>query len=228
MPPTERPAAGSGNGPLDAVERFLERLVRSDPFFWLAKHGFYWYTRLVHGLRLEGLENLPRDGGVVLASNHMSAWDPPVLGSSFPREINYMAKKELFESRWERLLMLGLRAFPVDRRGTDIGAIKESIRRLQKGTSIGIFAQGTRNRGHAEAFDGAAFIAQRARVPLVPAAIWRNGRTFHVRYGIPLHPEGKSRAEIKATTAEMMRRVNALLPEGMRPFDPVEPADDVP
>ena len=212
--------------PDDAVTRVLEPLVQSDAFFWLAKNGFYWFARAFYGLTLDGVEHMPKEGGLVVASNHMSSWDPPMLGSSVPREINYMAKKELFENRWLRLLMLGLRAFPVDRRSTDIGAIKEAMRRLRKGVAIGIFAQGTRNQGDAEAFDGAAFLAQRAGVPLMPAAVWREGRIFHVRYGAPLHPKGKSRAEIKATTAEMMRRVNALLPSGMRPFEPTEAASD--
>jgi 1-acyl-sn-glycerol-3-phosphate acyltransferase len=93
---------------------------------------------------------------------------------------------------------------------------------LKQGKAIGIFAQGTRNLGDAEAFDGAAFLAHRACVPLMPAAIWREGRRFHVRYGVPLHPTGTSRAEIRATTAELMVRVNALLPQGNRPFEPAD------
>lgn len=206
----------------DTIMRWLERLVQQKWFFYLSKWGFYLFVRSVYGLTLEGVENLPREGGLVVASNHVSAWDPPVLGSSIPREINYMAKKELFEHRWLRLLVLGLRAFPVDRSGTDIGAIKEALRRLRQGKAIGIFAQGTRNLGDAEAFDGAAFLAQRAGVPLMPAAIWREGRRFHVRYGVPLHPTGKSRAEIRAATAELMLRVNALLPQGNRPFEPAD------
>ena len=211
---------------MDALTRVLERLVQSDAFYWVAKNGFYWFARLCYGLTLEGVEHMPKEGGLVVASNHVSAWDPPVLGSSSPREIHYMAKKELFEHRWLRLLMLGLRGFPVDRRGTDIGAIKEAMRRLQKSGAIGIFAQGTRNRGDAEAFDGAAFLAQRAGVPLLPAAVWRDGRRFHVRYGPPLRPTGKSRAEIRATTVELMRRLNALLPAGMLPFEPDRGAED--
>lgn len=204
----------------DMMMGFLERLVQQAWFFYLSKWGFYLFFRTVYGLTLEGVEHLPRKGGVVVASNHVSAWDPPVLGSSIPREINYLAKKELFERPWLRLLVLGLRAFPVDREGTDIGAIKEALRRLRQGKAIGIFAQGTRNLGGAEALDGAAFLAQRAGVPLMPAAIWREGRRFHVRYGAPLHPAGKSRAEIRAATAELMFRVNELLPQGNRPFDP--------
>ncbi len=151
-------------------------------------------------------------GGVVIASNHFSALDPPVLGVSVPREVNFMAKKELFEQHWLRLLMLGLRAYPVDRSRSDMTAIKESLRRLKAGVAIGIFAQGTRNVGDVKALDGASFIAQRAGVPLVPAAIWREGRTYYVRFGEPLQAQGKSREEAAALTEALMQRVNAMIP----------------
>lgn len=204
------------------MTRFLERLVQMTWFYYLAKWSFYLFARAVYGLQIHGVDNVPRDRtrGLVVASNHISAWDPPVLGCSMPREINYMAKRELFEDRWNRLLMLGLRAFPVDRESNDIGAIKDALRRLKRGVAVGIFAQGTRNVGDAAAFDGAAFLAQRANVPLLPAAIWREGRTFHVRYGVPFEAAGRSRAEIRTTTAELMRRVNALLPDDVRPHEP--------
>lgn len=202
--------------------RWLERVVQMGWFYYGAKWIFYAFARLVFGLQIHGSDNVPAAGerGLVVASNHISALDPPMLGCSMPREIHYMAKKELFEDRWLRLLILGLRAFPVDRQRNDIGAIKIALRRLRRGIAIGIFAQGTRNVGDADAFDGAAFLAQRAGVPLLPAAVWREGRRFHVRYGVPFEPLGTSRAEIRATTAELMQRVNTLLPDHLRSPEP--------
>src|SRR5690606_3214117 len=97
----------------------------------------------------------------------------------------------------------------------DIGAIKESLRRLKADRSIGIFVQGTRSAGDAEALDGAAFLAQRGRVPLVPAAIWREGRRFHVRFGPPLHAEGSGRDDAKALTEAVMERIDGLIPGGL-------------
>lgn len=202
--------------------RWLERVVQMGWFYYAVKWIFYAFARLVFDLQIHGTEHVPAAGkrGLVVASNHISAWDPPMLGCTMPREIHYMAKKELFEGRWFRLLILGLRAFPVDRQRNDIGAIKVALRRLRRGIAIGIFAQGTRNVGDAAAFDGAAFLAQRADVPLLPAAIWREGRRFHVRYGVPFEPLGTSRAEIHATTAELMQRVNTLLPDHLRSPEP--------
>jgi len=192
---------------------WLDRWVRGDWFYWMAVVVFRTFARLVYGLRIEDAHKVPHDGrGLVVASNHVSAWDPPVVGVSVPREVHFMAKKELFLSRWGALLMHGLRAFPVDREASDVGAIKDALRRLASGVAIGIFVQGTRNEGDKEALDGASFLAQRAGVPLQPAAVWREGRRFHVRFGDPIEPSGRSRDEARAMTLEMMQRVNAMLP----------------
>lgn len=191
----------------------LDRWVRGKWFYLLAVTTFRSFTRLVFGLRIEDARKVPRDArGLVVACNHFSSWDPPVVGVSVPREIHFMAKKELFETAWGALLMHGLRAFPVDRRANDIGAVKEALRRLRNGLAIGIFAQGTRNAGEKEALDGAAYLAQRAGVPLQPAAVWREGRVFHVRFGDPIEPGGGRREDASAMTAELMRRVHAMLP----------------
>ncbi len=171
------------------------------------------FVRLVHGLRVQGQEHVPRTGGCVVGANHVSAWDPPVLGVATPREIHFMAKQELFVSGFWRRVYRGLRAFPVDRDGADIGAVKEALRRLQRGHAIGVFFEGTRNvSGDATAHQGAAFLAQRAGVPLVPAAIWREGRAFHVAFGPALTAHGRSREDAARLTSELAAAVKALMP----------------
>lgn len=174
-------------------------------------------ARIFYGLHIHGLENVPRAGGAVIASNHVSSWDPPIVGVSVFRRLDFMAKKELFEKPLSRAVMRGLRAFPVDREGQDIGAIKEALKRLNEGHAVGIFVQGTRSSSDAAAFDGASFLAQRAEVPLVPAAIWREGRAFHVAFAPPLTPEGRSRNEARALTEALMLEINALLPAAPTP-----------
>ena len=194
------------------IER-LTRFVQLRWFYWFAVFAFRNFARYVYGLKIHDIEKVPMSGGLVVASNHISSLDPPVLGVSVPREIHYMAKKELFVNPWMRMLVLGLRAFPVDRSKSDMNAIKSAIRKLDDGLAVGIFAQGTRNSGDAKALDGAAFIAQRAGVPLLPAAIWREGRTFHVKFGDVLIPKGKSREEASLLTQELMQSIYGMIPD---------------
>jgi 1-acyl-sn-glycerol-3-phosphate acyltransferase len=183
------------------------------PLYALAVVVVRLVVGLGYGLRVTGQEHVPRVGGCVIGANHFSAWDQPVLGVAMPREIHVMAKKELFRTWFMRRLLRGLRVFPVDRASNDIGAVKEALRRLQRGHAIGIFFEGTRNpSGTAAAQQGAAYLAQRAAVPLVPAAIWREGRRFHVRFGPALPAVGRSREEMTLATERLATAVRALIP----------------
>ncbi len=182
-------------------------------FYYLTGFIFRNYLRLFFGLRVYGRENVPLEGGLVVASNHISWYDPPLVGSTIPREIRYMAKKELFQKQPMRWLAQALKSFPVDREGPDTGAIKEALRFLQAGKAVGIFPEGTRYAEAGQAFHGAAFLAQRAKAPLLPVALWREGRRFCIRFGEPIYPQGKSRQEMVTLTEELMRRVRAMIPE---------------
>lgn len=190
----------------------LERIFHPNWFMPTAIWAVRTFARIFYGLKVYGLENVPPTGGGVVACNHVSTWDPPIVGVSINRKLEFMAKKELFQKPFLRAVMRGLRAFPVDREGQDIGAIKEALRRLAEGRMIGVFVQGTRNAGDAAALDGASFLAQRAGVPLIPGAIWREGRAFHVSFGVPITPSGKSRADAKQLTEQVMARISELIP----------------
>ena len=126
-------------------------------------------------------------------------------------------RKDLFVGWLAQRVYRGLRAFPVDRAGNDVGAIKEALRRLAAGYAIGVFFEGTRNiRGDAVAQQGAAFLAQRSGAPLVPAAIWREGRSFRVAFGPALIASDRSREAATRLTAELEAAVKALIPAGGR------------
>lgn len=196
---------------MDATPPPPRRLL--PPFYAFAVVVVRLVVGLGYGLRVTGQEHVPRVGGCVVGVNHISAWDPPVLGIATPREIHVMAKKELFASWPMRRVLRGLRVFPVDREANDIGAIKEALRRLERGHAIGIFFEGTRNvTGDAAPQLGAAYLAQRAGVPLVPAAIWREGRAFRVAFGAPLSAQGRSRVALAETTDRLVAAVRALMP----------------
>lgn len=199
-----------------SVSQVSTEQPKSTWFYWLVRAIVLFLVRNIYGLRVSGIEHVPKEGGLLVVSNHITALDPPVLGISFPRVMSFMAKKELFESRLFGLFIRHLHAFPVDRSGNASAAVKESIRRLKKGAVTAIFIQGTRNAEQGQAYDGASFIAQRAKVPVLPAAIWREGRWFHVRYGEPFEAAGSSREDMKALTETLMLKVDDLLPEGYK------------
>ena len=183
-------------------------------FYYLASYLVRNYARLFRRLKVEGLELVPlsETQGLIVASNHASSFDPPLIGSLVPREIHFMAKRELFETQPLRWVCEHLMAFPIDRNKGDTKGIKEALRFLKSGLAVGIFPQGTRNAGDAAALDGAAFLAQRAGVPLQPVAIWNEGGRLRVRFGRPFYPKDKSKAEMRALTKTLMTQIQALLP----------------
>ena len=150
------------------------------------------------GLRLnvEGTENIPKDGPLVIASNHLSLLDPPVIGVAATRKVHFMAKQELF------VPILGdiykaLGAFPVRRGGADRAAIKHGIDILNDNKVLAIFPEGTRSKtgklGKAE--PGALMMASKAMATIVPCCVMgtdyrRQGRIWPkvtVRFGKPIY-----------------------------------------
>ena len=121
--------------------------------------------------RLVGLENIP-PGGAVLAGNHQSYLDPVLLWIRAPRIIHFIGKAELWENPLYRWVLDNAGALPIDRRIVDRTAITTATALVKDGRPVGIFPEGTRVKGElGEANEGAAFIAARADVPIVPVGI---------------------------------------------------------
>ncbi|MER3410141.1 MAG: 1-acyl-sn-glycerol-3-phosphate acyltransferase, partial [Thermoleophilia bacterium] len=153
---------------------------------------------LVFRLEARGLENLPAQGGFVLAANHSSNFDPWPLGLPLwpRRQLYFMAKVELFNPILAPFLRAG-GAFPVRRGEHDVQAIETAVRLCQEGKIVAMFPEGTRKaKGLVKKFEprprtGAARIALAAQVPLVPAAIKGTERLtrlpkLKVAYGPPV------------------------------------------
>jgi 1-acyl-sn-glycerol-3-phosphate acyltransferase len=124
------------------------------------------------GVEVRGRENVPATGGVLVAANHISYIDPPVIGSVLPRQACFMARKGLFKMPilgW----MIKRAAFPVDRERPRPSTIKDAVRRLKNGGLITIFPEGRRNETGEllEAKRGLGVIAAMSNVPVVPAMI---------------------------------------------------------
>jgi 1-acyl-sn-glycerol-3-phosphate acyltransferase len=195
-------------------------------------HPFYFAVGLVswpviRGLfreRVRGLDNVP-EGGFVLAPNHVSNLDPWPLGMPLwpDRQLNWMAKTELYKPVLGTLLSWG-GAFPVRRGEGDESAIETAVERARTGEIVVIFPEGTRQRKglakkrQARPRTGAARVALRAGVPLVPAAIGGTDRILRlgplsVAYGPPVDLSGldaDEREAAKEATSRLMADIAKL------------------
>jgi 1-acyl-sn-glycerol-3-phosphate acyltransferase len=120
-----------------------------------------------------GMENIPRNGAFILASNHVSFLDPVVLGVASFRQLNFMAREDLFGNRFFRLLITSLNAFPVRKDGTGISGLKKALAKLSDGKVVAVFPEGTRGEngviGRGE--PGPGFLCAKAKAAVLPAFI---------------------------------------------------------
>lgn len=179
------------------------------------------FALLFFGWRVEGRDNLPAEGGAILCSNHISWWDPPLVGCVVKRRVHFMAKEELFKIPILGSILPALGAFPVRRGTPDRSAIRQALRVLKDGQVLGIFPEGTRSKtGRLQkAEPGTALLAIKSQAPLVPVAIlgpYRLFRPIRVRIGAPFTVEefydqrlssevlGPASEKIMAKIAELM------------------------
>jgi 1-acyl-sn-glycerol-3-phosphate acyltransferase len=185
---------------------------------WPVLHGLF-------RLRAGGLDRLPREGGFVLACNHVSSFDPWPLGLPlWPRRfLRFMAKSELYW--WPlRLVLDGAGAFPVHRGQADVEAISTAVRLVREGHVVAMFPEGTRRRkGLVKRFEarprtGAARIALEAGVPLVPAAVAGTDRLtrlgpLRIAYGDPVEIDDLRDTELRSAAQEATERLMARILE---------------
>ncbi|MBP1907502.1 1-acyl-sn-glycerol-3-phosphate acyltransferase [Paenibacillus turicensis] len=172
--------------------------------------------KLLFRLEATGIEHVPKEGGVILASNHISNFDPPTIGILLDRKVHFMAKKELFEVWGFGWLITQLGAFPVKRGGVSKESIKNSLNILRSGKIMGIFPEGSRH-DQGDGKKGAASFALRSDAAIVPVAIVGNYKLFRkvrVIYGEPLdlakYKENPSPDNVDLLTAELMNKITEL------------------
>jgi len=152
-------------------------------------------------MEIIGIENLPKSGGLIIASNHVSYLDPVVLVASLNRKIYFIAKKEVFKNTFISFILKNMNAFSVDRENVDILAFKKAINILREEKVLGIFPEGTRSsNGELQELKlGAIKIAMKTGVPILPVGIigthkiYPQGKKFPilfkhkiiVKYGAP-------------------------------------------
>jgi 1-acyl-sn-glycerol-3-phosphate acyltransferase len=188
-----------------------------NPFLYWGLRALLVPAFLVY-LRMQriGREHLPKSGPLLLASNHRSFLDPFVIGTLVRRPVYYMAKRELFEKRWQAWILNGLGAFPVDRGAGDGAALETARAILARGDVVVVFPEGTRvRRGPlGTPHRGIGRLALEAGVPVAPVAVigsenvrrgWRiRPRKVRLRVGRPLSfpTTGNSSPALAAGVAE--------------------------
>jgi 1-acyl-sn-glycerol-3-phosphate acyltransferase len=183
--------------------------------------------------RVEGRENVPRTGPLIVVSNHLTYIDPPLLGASIPRKIHFMAKEELFDSlRW-RVLVEAYGAFPVKRGQMNREALRRATGALENGWVLGVFPEGKRSPDHRlqEPLPGASLLAAVSRALILPVGISGtenvHGIGFFLRrprvtvrigppFQLPIDGEKRTRARLAQYSESIMSHIAEVLPESYR------------
>lgn len=167
-----------------------------------------------------GLENFPKEGGVLLCSNHINNFDPIVVGIMAPRPIHYMAKAEVFNVPVLGSIVRKCNAFPVKRGFSDREALRTGLKLLKEGNVFGLFPEGTRSRNGelGKGHSGAGFFASRSDAAVVPCAVIGPYKSLHklkVVYGKPIEMEEmrKSKASADEVTELIMSEIHKLIIE---------------
>ena len=183
------------------------------------------YFRTFYDFKVEGLENIPKTGALIIAGNHLSNADPPAIGSfaGLVRDSRFVAKKELFSVPGLGWFFRRSGYIPVDRARTigDFGALKEVVRALEQGQSVVMFPEGTRSKTGKpqKPKSGIGFLVYKTGAPVLPVRVegtfgWPWVRKIRVKFGTVIHlekdPALEPKAQYKQFANEVMEAINSI------------------
>lgn len=185
-------------------------------------------TNSLYDIEYIGTENIPAEGGFIIASNHVKALDPVFIALGVKdRQIHFMGKKELFEKPIVRSFLKAANGFPIVRGGADKEALDYAERVVKEGKILGIFPEGTRSKDYkpARAKSGIGLIAKEAKADILPVSIYnrdnmKKGTKLTIRFGeiIPYESLGfteeGSRDEVRACAKFVMSEIVKLWGKG--------------
>jgi 1-acyl-sn-glycerol-3-phosphate acyltransferase len=187
-------------------------------FYSFAKGVVSCLLKPIYRIEVIGTAHFPKEGGVLLCSNHISNLDPPVVGITAPRPVHFMAKEELFRVPILKSIVSNLHAFPVKRGMGDRQALRTGLEILKDDKVLGIFPEGTRSKDGklGKGLSGVGFFALRTNAVVVPCAIIGSYKPFKklkVVYGSPIDMEEfrQRKASPEEVTDYIMSHIKALL-----------------
>lgn len=166
------------------------------PYYSAARLFASGCCRIFTGWDVRGRERIPTSGGIVVASNHISFWDPPLIGAAVPRELHFLAREELLRTPVLGPLIRSFNAIPIRRGVADLSGLSRAMDRLKEGAALLMFPEGGRMQDGElhPARPGVGMMAVHADVPILPCYIsgsnrqrqwWYRGTRVRLWFGIP-------------------------------------------
>ena len=199
---------------MEKVKKISKGIIK-----WIVRGALFIWFKIFYGARIEGLENVPKEGPVIFCGNHRSYLDPPLMVVTAKRDMKFLAKEELYKNKFLAFLGWAFEAIPVKRDEKDVAAIKESLKVLKRGDCIALFPEGTRNglKKGEKVKDGVAFFAVRSGAKVVPCGIkggTKENRRITITYGKPLDYSKfkgeKDKEKLDEITNEIMNNIIQL------------------
>ncbi|MDN4074582.1 lysophospholipid acyltransferase family protein [Fictibacillus terranigra] len=180
------------------------------------------FLKSMYRIEIQGIENVPAEGGILLCSNHINNFDPPLVGVAAPRDVHFMAKAELFSMPVLKTILPMINAFPVKRGMSDKQALRNGLGILKEGKVLGLFPEGTRSKTGelGQGLAGAGFFALKSEAAVVPCAIkgeYKRGKKITVSFGKPIDftEMRVQKASAKDATNLIMLNIEKLLKESV-------------
>lgn len=210
------------------MKQFDFSQVRSYKLYHVLKPVAKVVVKVLYRAEYVGVENIPKDGGFIIASNHVSFFDPVIIGAGAARRIHCMAKAELFEKPFLGWFFTHLNAFPVKRGKSDKASVEYAVKAVNEGEVLGIFPEGTRSKDYkpGTAKAGVALIAKATGADVLPVSVYSGEKKLSpfktkvvVRFGEVIKHEELSMekgtsAELREASRLIMSKITELWEEG--------------
>jgi len=197
------------------MKKILKNIMRV-----IVRSAIFIYCKIVYRVKIEGKENVPKNGALIFCGNHRNYLDAPLMVATAGRHVHFMAKEELRKVKFFAFLAFVFDAIFVKRDAKDIGAIKTSLKYLKDGACVALFPEGTRNGAEKgeDVKNGVSYFVLNSNSKVIPVGIKGGLKAFQktvITYGKPMdfEEERKNRKDkevMKKVTEDIMKEIFEL------------------